>query len=106
MTDQVIIYCTCPNDDSLANQIAEQLVDARLAACVNILPNVRSVYTWQEKIAHDNEILLMVKSRRALYNKIEEKISALHPYELPEIVMVSLDAGLPEYLNWINQSTS
>jgi periplasmic divalent cation tolerance protein len=106
MTDQVIIYCTCPDDDAVANNIAEQLVSTRLAACVNILPGVRSVYIWQGQIAQDNEKLLLIKTRRELYPKLEAKIKALHPYELPEIVMVSLDAGLPGYLNWINQSTS
>ena len=106
MTDQVFIFCTCPDDDAIAHDLAEQLVSSRLAACVNILPTVQSVYTWQEKIAHDSEKLLIIKSRRELYSTIEAKIKAIHPYELPEIVMVTLDAGLPDYLNWINQSTS
>lgn len=105
-TDQVIIFCTCPSDNAVAKNLAEQLVSQRLAACVNIMPNVQSVYTWQGKIAHDHENLLIIKSRRSLYSEIEAKIKALHPYELPEIIMVTLDAGLPDYLNWINQSTS
>ena len=106
MTDHVIIFCTCPDDDNHAKQLAEQLVSSRLAACVNIIPNVQSVYTWQGEIAHDSEKLLLIKSRRDRYPLIEEKIKSIHPYELPEIIMVTLDAGLPDYLNWINQSIS
>lgn len=106
MTEQVIIFCTCPDDDTVAKQIAEQLVSTRLAACVNILPGVQSVYTWQGKVTQDNEKLLIIKTRSELYPKLENKIKEIHPYELPEIIMVTLDKGLPGYLNWINESTS
>lgn len=105
MTDHVIVLCTCPDDDTVSGNIAEQLVALRLAACVNILPGVRSVYTWQNQICQGGEQLLLIKTRRELYPKLEAQIKALHPYELPEIVMISLDAGLPGYLNWIDQST-
>ena len=99
-----LVFCTAPTRDS-AETIANALVDQRLAACVNILPGVRSVYLWQGQREHSDELLLLIKARAATYPALEQAILALHPYELPEIIAVSLDAGLPRYLAWIAATT-
>lgn len=99
-----LVFCTVPTRDS-AETIANALVDQRLAACVNILPGVRSVYIWQGQRESSDELLLLIKARAAAYPALEQAILALHPYELPEIIAVSLDAGLPRYLAWIAATT-
>ncbi len=105
MKNYVIVFCTCPNDATTAKKIATAVVTAKLAACVNIVANVNSVYPWQGVVKSCDETLLIIKTRQALYPKLEAEIRTLHPYELPEIVMVSLDNALPAYLNWIDEST-
>ena len=102
---QILVFTTCP-DAATARRIADALVEQGLAACVNILPGLQSVYRWQGKIEHDDELLLIIKTQRDCYPALEAAILALHPYELPEIVTVPLDGGLPAYLDWINSSTS
>jgi len=96
-----IILCTCPDQGS-AEKIAHLLVANNLAACVNILPGIRSVYSWQGQIESAQEHLLLIKSNKDRYAAIESAITANHPYELPEIIAVGIDNGLPEYLHWID----
>lgn len=96
-----LILCTCP-DRETAEKIARRLISAHLAACVNILPSITSVYQWQGNIEMEQEVLLLIKSNSDHYAKLEKQILALHPYELPEIIAVSLDRGLPDYLKWID----
>ena len=96
-----IIFCTCPNRET-AEKIAQSLVESNLAACVNILPSITSVYRWQGSIEMEPELLLLIKTRADCYATVEERIKSLHPYELPEIIAVSLDRGLPDYLKWID----
>jgi len=79
------------------------LVERGLAACVNILPGVESVYRWQGKIERDDEILLLIKSDTAHFSALEDTISNLHPYEVPEILAVPVEAGHQPYLEWIDQ---
>lgn len=100
-----LIYCTCPNQES-AEQIAQRLISDRLAACVNILPGVSSVYEWQGQIETAQEHLLLIKSPKARYAAIEAAIKALHPYELPEIIAVAIESGSAEYLQWIDSCLS
>lgn len=100
-----IIFCTCPNQES-AEGIAEHLISQKLAACVNIIAGITSVYEWEGNIESSQEYLLFIKSHRDKYNAIEEAIKNLHPYELPEIIAVPIDRGLPEYLQWINTCLS
>lgn len=100
-----VIYCTCP-DLAWADKIAGHLVGSRLAACVNILPGVRSVYQWQGQVETAQEHLLLIKSPAANYNAIEAAIKSLHPYEVPEIVAVTVEQGSNEYLTWIDTCTS
>ena len=95
-----IIFCTVP-DTETGHRIADRLVEYHLAACVNLLPGIESVYRWQGQLQKDAEVLLMIKSRSADYADIEAAIRALHPYELPEIIAVPLSDGLPAYLDWV-----
>ena len=92
-------------DRAAAEKLAEALIDGRLAACVNILSPCRSVYRWQGKVQHDEEFPLLVKTTRERYAALEQAIRAAHPYELPEIIAVPVERGLPAYLDWVAQQT-
>ncbi len=100
-----IVLTTC-GDAQQATQIAEALVQEGLAACVNIVTDVRSVYRWQGKVEIDEEVLLVIKSARGLYRQIEQRIGELHSYELPEIVAVPIVTGSSKYLQWINEQVA
>lgn len=100
MTQVIVTLCTCPDKES-AEKIARLLVESRLAACVNILPDLTSVYSWQGQIETADEHLLIIKSPQVGYQAIETAILSHHPYELPEIIAVPVRQGLPGYLNWI-----
>jgi len=102
-SNYLVVLNTCP-DEAIAETIAETLVSQRLAACVNIFPKIRSIYSWQGNIERDNEVLLLIKTHKDQFQELQHIIQKLHPYELPEIVAVSLAAGSNDYLNWINQS--
>ncbi|AZR92246.1 divalent-cation tolerance protein CutA (plasmid) [Escherichia coli] len=94
------LICTCPDADS-AERIATALVAERLAACVNLLPGLRSVYRWQRKVEAAAEVLLLVKTSAEAYPALQERLRQLHPYELPELLAVEAASGLPEYLQWL-----
>lgn len=100
-----LIFCTCP-DQRTAEDIADHLVDESLAACVNIVPGITSVFQWQGKRESSTEWLLLIKTRDEVYSRLEKRITDLHPYELPEIISVSLNRGLPAYLDWITLTTT
>jgi len=100
----LVIYCTCP-DQATAERIAETLVDERLAACVNLVPGLTSIYRWQGQIQRDAEWLLIIKTRRTVYSLLEARLRELHPYEVPEIIALPIQAGLAAYLDWIVDST-
>jgi periplasmic divalent cation tolerance protein len=100
-THTQIILCTCPDFDT-AHKIAHYLVTAKLAACINILPAVTSVYEWQGQIETAQEQLLLIKSCQSHYPSIEAEIKRLHPYELPEVIAIAIENGFPDYLKWIN----
>jgi len=104
-TPYQIILCTCPDKDT-AEKIAHLLVNDKLAACVNILPGIISIYRWHEKIESAQEHLLLIKAHKAGYQAIEKSIKMHHPYELPEIIAVPVENGLPEYLHWIDSCHS
>jgi periplasmic divalent cation tolerance protein len=94
-----IALVTCPVD--IAEALAAALVDEGVAACVNILPQLRSVYRWNGAIRRDDEALLLIKHRRDSFEALRAAVLARHPYELPEIVAVDLDRGHPPYLDWL-----
>ena len=97
----MLLIMTSAPDDATAEMIANTLVEQGLAACVNILPGMRSTYRWQEKVVSGHEQLLLIKAHQDAYAAIEKQIESLHPYELPEIIAVSVEAGLPAYLEWV-----
>jgi periplasmic divalent cation tolerance protein len=100
-TQYQITLCTCPDKDT-AEKIAHLLVNDKLAACVNILPGITSVYRWHEQVESTQEHLLLIKANKSRYQAIETTIKKHHPYELPEIIAVPIENGLPEYLHWID----
>ncbi|EOD54738.1 divalent-cation tolerance protein CutA [Aeromonas molluscorum 848] len=101
----MLLLCTCPSQAS-ADLISEQLLERRLAACINQLAPVRSVYRWQGKIERASEIQLIIKSRISLFADIEQRILALHPYETPELLMLPITGGHTPYLAWLMEETS
>lgn len=102
-TEYQIIFCTCPSSE-VAKKIATQLVESNLAACVNILPELTSVYRWENKTETQTEILLMIKSTANLYHQLEKAIIEQHPYDTPEIIALPIKQGLTKYLKWIDAS--
>lgn len=93
-------------DRGAAERLAEGLIAKRLAACVNILAPCRSVYRWQGEVQHDEEHPVLIKTTPARYAQLEAEIRSLHPYELPEIIAVPIERGLPGYLAWVAAETS
>jgi periplasmic divalent cation tolerance protein len=104
MTAVHLVFCACP-DDASADRIAEALVAERLAACVSVLPGMRSVYRWQGATERANETLLLIKTAPERADALRERLVALHPYELPEVLAVEA-TGLPAYLDWIAAQTA
>jgi periplasmic divalent cation tolerance protein len=100
----LLCFCTCP-DPATAERIARMLVGERLAACVNVVPGLRSVYRWKGAIEHAEEVLLLIKTRPERMPGLQERLLQLHPYELPELVAVETDSGLPAYLRWLADET-
>lgn len=101
----LVCYCSCPDPDSAA-RIADALVHERLAACVQVLPGVRSVYRWQGAVEHAGEALLLIKTVRSRLDALTARIVALHPHELPEVLAVEVAGGSPPYLHWIAAQTA
>ena len=99
-TNLQLVLCTVPDRDS-AEQIAEALVSEHLAACVNIVPGIASVYRWKGAVEKDEELLLLIKTGQSVYKPLERRIRALHPYELPEIIAVPIQTGQTDYTKWI-----
>jgi len=104
-SDHLIGFSTCPTMDS-ANEIADTLVDEGFAACVNIVPGLTSVYRWKGEVQRDQEFLLIMKTTRQVWRKLEETVLRLHPDELPEIVAVPVITGLSDYLAWVTYRTA
>lgn len=102
MTDKIIVLTTCESEEE-ASRIARHLVDRTLAACVNILPQIRSIYRWKEKIEDAREFLLLIKSRRDLFDSLKAEIVKIHPYEIPEVIAIPVVDGSVEYLTWIDR---
>jgi len=103
MTDKIVVLSTCASEEE-ADRIARSLVEARVAACVNIVPGVRSVYRWQGAVESSGEWLLAIKSTRERFEALRAAIEKSHSYEVPEIVALPVVDGAPNYLNWIDGS--
>lgn len=96
-----LVMSTCPSLEE-AEMLAEKLISARLAACVNIVPGVRSLYEWEGKLQREQEFLLLIKTRSEGFPELVKLIQASHSYELPEVVAVPIEAGSGPYLKWID----
>ncbi|MBK3332587.1 divalent-cation tolerance protein CutA [Persephonella atlantica] len=101
----ITVFVTCPDKD-VGKKIAKSLVENKLAACVNIIDGLSSVYYWQGKIEEDNEVLLIIKTREDHYEKLEKFIKEHHPYTVPEIIAMPVIKGSQDYLNWIDETLS
>src|SRR4051812_43925062 len=104
MPPALLVLTNVP-DMPVAQAIAQRLVEGRLAACVNILPAVQSVYQWQGAVEQAVEVTLLIKTQQARYGDVEAAIRAAHPYQVPEIIALPIVSGLPQYLEWITQET-
>jgi periplasmic divalent cation tolerance protein len=101
MTDKIVVLSTCGSEEEAA-RIARLLVDERVAACVNIVPGVRSFYRWQGKVESSGEWMLVVKSTRDRFEDLRAAIEKEHSYEVPEVVALAVVTGAANYLNWID----
>jgi periplasmic divalent cation tolerance protein len=106
MSDNVFLALSTFPDHETARRIANQLVTEKFAACANILPTIESIYRWKEKLETGNETLVFFKVSEDRQAAFQEKLSALHPYEVPEIIFVPISSGLPEYLRWVAENCS
>ena len=100
-----IIILSNTNSMDSAETIANFLVKEKLAACVNIVPKIKSIYTWQNKIEKEEEVLMLIKTKQSLFNHVKEKITLLHPYEVPEIISIDIKDGNKNYIDWIKNNT-
>jgi periplasmic divalent cation tolerance protein len=103
-SSQVLLcYCTCPNAES-AEYLAQALVGEALAACVNRIPGIRSTYRWKGEVTTDTEELLLIKTTADRFEALKERLLALHPYELPELIAVPVECGHRAYLDWVRSA--
>ena len=104
MVEQILIaFCTFP-DPNTARKVANEIIDLRLAACGNILSPIHSIYRWKGKLESSEETLVIFKLEAGRYPDFEAKLRALHPYEVPEIISIKVESGLPDYLQWVAES--
>src|SRR5262245_19480279 len=105
MTDAILILVTAGSETE-AETIAKTLVAERLAACVNLLSPMRSIYRWEGKIADDRESLLVIKTQAARFAAVEARVTALHSYQVPEVIALPIQAGAEAYLRWLREEAS
>lgn len=103
MTDKQIILSTAASADE-ARKIARELVERRLAACVNIIPQIESIYRWQDKVESAQEWLLLIKTNGEQFPAVRDAICELHSYDVPECIALNIEDGSPEYLQWLDDS--
>lgn len=104
MEDALVVLVTAPSPDQAA-ELARALVEERLAACGNVLPAIRSIYRWEGKIHDDAEALLVLKTTRGRFEALRERVIALHPYDVPEVLALPVEAGSAPYLAWLAAET-
>ncbi|MCU0844201.1 MAG: divalent-cation tolerance protein CutA [Spirochaetes bacterium] len=104
MEKHIVVCCTTPSRE-VAVSIAESLIPGRLAACVNIVGGIHSMYTWKGELCREEECLMIIKTRGELFERLRERIASLHPYEVPEIIAMPIVTGHAPYLEWIDEST-
>jgi periplasmic divalent cation tolerance protein len=101
----ILVLCTAPAKGDVGERLARGLVEARLAACVNLVGGVRSVYRWQGELQQDDELQLLIKTRRSLWPELQRFVTEHHPYEVPELLVVPIEAGSERYLAWLFEQT-
>src|SRR6267143_2103486 len=104
MAKKILLALSTFPDRETAQRISNQLVTEKFAACANILPAVESVYRWKEKIESGNETLVFFKVSEDRQSAFQDKLRSLHPYDVPEIIFLSVGSGLPEYLRWVSEN--
>ena len=104
MSDSIVIFVTCGSEEE-GLKIANALVEGRLAACVNLISPIRSIYRWEGKIWDEEEWLLIIKTQKERFGEVEKKVKSLHSYSVPEIISLPIGDGSPSYLNWIEENT-
>lgn len=102
--NEIVVYITAPNEEEAA-KIAHALVEGKLAACVNIVKNIRSIYSWQGKIEDEAEVLMIVKTKKSLFNSLSAKVKELHSYTVPEVIALPIIDGIEDYLKWLSDVT-
>lgn len=100
----IVVYITAPNEDEAA-RMAKALVEARLAGCVNIIRNIRSIYNWQGRIEDEPEVLMVVKTQKSLFEELSKKVRELHSYSVPEIIALPIVEGSQDYIRWLKEVT-
>lgn len=100
-----MVFVTVPGLKD-GNRMSKEILTSRLAACVTVIPGVRSMYWWEGKLARANEAMLVVKTTRSQYRRLERKILELHSYKVPEIIAVPVVAGLPQYIEWVGDEVA
>jgi periplasmic divalent cation tolerance protein len=100
----LLVLCTCP-DEAMAQTLAHALVEQHLAACVNLIPRLRSIYRWQGRIECSDEVLLLIKTVAERFEAVRDHIVGAHPYALPEVLAFESIAGLDRYLDWVRTET-
>jgi len=103
MSEELIVFVTVPSRAD-GERIGEAVVGEQLAACVNILGPIRSIYRWQGEVCRDDEYLLLIKSTRTRYQALEARIRALHSYDTPEVIAVPIELGSSDYLRWLREA--
>jgi periplasmic divalent cation tolerance protein len=103
MTDKIVVLSTCSSIEE-GERLARALVEAGLAACVNVVPSIRSIYRWKGAIEDSQEVLLILKSSRALFEPLRRELEKLHSYEVPEVLALPVVDGAPNYLAWLGES--
>ena len=104
MPDPIVVFVTCGSEEE-ALKIANALVEAHLAACVNLIAPIRSIYRWEGKIWDEKEWLLIIKTQKQRFEALEKKVKSLHSYSVPEIISLPITEGSSAYLNWIKENT-
>lgn len=102
MLDEILVIVSCPQEES--ESIARPLIEDKLAACVSIVPAVKSMYVWQEKFCQQTESLLLIKTNQASWTALEKRIKDMHSYEVPEIIAIPIQLGHKPYLDWLNET--
>lgn len=102
--ENIVVFITASGEDEAAN-IARALVEGRLAACVNIAINIRSIYSWQGKIEDESEVLMIVKTQKKLFHSLSQKVREMHSYTVPEIIALPIVEGSEDYLKWLKEVT-